>query len=219
VKPVVGSRQRLVLVQRSCPRPDAVGRSHAGRLHGRQRQLAGERRRTRRAVRHPGVLARPECLRDIEKELGPHDTSIIGGVPVDWVRARYAEAIIREKHARFMSVHLGALDHLEHEAGPFSAESLAAPPHGQTRLPIEKCMPDNVEPRPAAPPAPGSGPTPFHTTSNSGSSWRRTELLGRFVGTGSGTKRPTSSASRADLPLGAAQPGVVSFRSQSREQY
>jgi hypothetical protein len=79
-------------------------------------------------------------------------------------------------------------------------------------------MPDNVEPRPAAPPAPGSGPTPFHTTSNSGSSRREAELLGRFGGMASGCCGPANPASRSGLRSGVARPSAVSCRSHSDEQ-
>ena len=41
----------------------------------------------------------------------------------DWARTHYAEAIIRRKHARFVTVHLAALDHLEHASGPFSPDA------------------------------------------------------------------------------------------------
>ena len=70
------------------------------------------------------ALSTPGLLREIEKSAGPYSTDINGGVPTDWQRTRYAEAIIRDKHARFVTVHLAALDHLQHETGPFSKESL-----------------------------------------------------------------------------------------------
>jgi predicted AlkP superfamily phosphohydrolase/phosphomutase len=70
------------------------------------------------------VLSTPGLLREIERAAGPYITDINAGVATDWQRTRYAEAIIREKHARFVTVHLAALDHLEHETGPFSKASL-----------------------------------------------------------------------------------------------
>ena len=69
------------------------------------------------------ALSTPGLLRDIERTAGPYSTDISAGVPGDWQRARYAEAIIRDKHARFITVHLAALDHLEHETAPFSKAS------------------------------------------------------------------------------------------------
>jgi predicted AlkP superfamily pyrophosphatase or phosphodiesterase len=70
------------------------------------------------------ILSTPGLLREIERTAGLYNTDINAGVAADWQRTRYAETIIREKHARFMTVHLAALDHLEHETGPFSRESL-----------------------------------------------------------------------------------------------
>ena len=43
----------------------------------------------------------------------------------DRQRTRYAAAILRGKHTQFTTVHLAALDHLQHASGPFSRESLA----------------------------------------------------------------------------------------------
>jgi predicted AlkP superfamily pyrophosphatase or phosphodiesterase len=70
------------------------------------------------------ALSTPGLLRAIEKTAGPYATDVNAGVPADWQRSRYAETIIREKHTRFITVHLAALDHFEHETGPFSKESL-----------------------------------------------------------------------------------------------
>ncbi len=70
------------------------------------------------------LVSTPGLLREIEKTAGPYITDINAGVRGDWQRTRYAEALIREKHAHFVTVHLAALDHLEHETGPFSKESL-----------------------------------------------------------------------------------------------
>jgi predicted AlkP superfamily pyrophosphatase or phosphodiesterase len=71
------------------------------------------------------AVSTPGLLREMEKALGPYDTDLNAGVPNDWTRARYAEAIIRRKHVRVMTVHLAALDHVEHETGPFSSAALA----------------------------------------------------------------------------------------------
>ncbi len=72
------------------------------------------------------ALSTPGLLRELQRELGPYDTDADAGVRADWTRTHYAEAIIRQKHARFVTVHLAALDHVEHGTGPFSPESLAA---------------------------------------------------------------------------------------------
>jgi predicted AlkP superfamily pyrophosphatase or phosphodiesterase len=71
------------------------------------------------------AVSTPGLLRELEKDLGPYNTDLDAGVPNDWMRTRYAEAIIRSKHTRFITVHLAALDHVEHETGPFSSESFA----------------------------------------------------------------------------------------------
>jgi predicted AlkP superfamily pyrophosphatase or phosphodiesterase len=72
-----------------------------------------------RAVSTPGLLS------ELQEKLGPYIIDLNDAVAGDWGRTRYAEAIVRQKHARFMTVHLAALDHLEHAAGPFSAEANA----------------------------------------------------------------------------------------------
>jgi predicted AlkP superfamily pyrophosphatase or phosphodiesterase len=73
-----------------------------------------------RALSTPGLLA------EFEPALGPYVSNIEAGIAGDWSRTRYAERIIREKHARFVTVHLAALDHIEHQSGPFSSEANAA---------------------------------------------------------------------------------------------
>jgi predicted AlkP superfamily pyrophosphatase or phosphodiesterase len=70
-----------------------------------------------RAVSTPGLIA------EFEPKLGPYMNDTDQAVQSDWSRTRYAEQIIRAKHARFLTVHLAALDHIEHDTGPFSAES------------------------------------------------------------------------------------------------
>lgn len=72
------------------------------------------------------ALSTPGMMREFEPLIGPYETDLNNAIPGDWARTRYAEAIIRRKHARFLTVHLAALDHLEHASGPFSADSEAA---------------------------------------------------------------------------------------------
>jgi predicted AlkP superfamily pyrophosphatase or phosphodiesterase len=72
------------------------------------------------------ALAPPGMMREFEPKTGPYEADLDNPLPGDWARTRYAEAIIREKHARFMTVHLAALDHLEHASGPFSPEANSA---------------------------------------------------------------------------------------------
>ena len=71
------------------------------------------------------ALSTPGMVKEFEPQTGPYETNLNNAVPGDWARTRYAEAIIRRKHARFVTVHLAALDHLEHESGPFSSEANA----------------------------------------------------------------------------------------------
>jgi len=72
------------------------------------------------------ALSTPGMMRELEPLVGPYETDLNNALSGDWARTRYAEAIIRRKHARFLTVHLAALDHLEHASGAFSAPSSAA---------------------------------------------------------------------------------------------
>jgi predicted AlkP superfamily pyrophosphatase or phosphodiesterase len=72
------------------------------------------------------VLSTPGQLREYEKKLGPYVTNLGEAIPADWARTKYAADIVRTKHARFLTVHLGALDHVQHDSAPFSPEALAA---------------------------------------------------------------------------------------------
>jgi predicted AlkP superfamily pyrophosphatase or phosphodiesterase len=71
------------------------------------------------------ALATPGLMTELESEAGPYITDLNNAVPGDWARTHWADAIIRHKHVRFITVHLAALDHLEHEAGPYSPEAFA----------------------------------------------------------------------------------------------
>jgi predicted AlkP superfamily pyrophosphatase or phosphodiesterase len=71
------------------------------------------------------ALAQPGLMAELEKVAGPYLTDVARAIPRDWARTRYAVEIIRRKHARFVTVHLAALDHMQHESGPFSAEATA----------------------------------------------------------------------------------------------
>lgn len=72
-----------------------------------------------RAVSTPGLL------KELQEQIGPYIIDLNDAVAGDRQRTRYAAAILREKQPEFMTVHLAALDHLEHLTGPFSAESNA----------------------------------------------------------------------------------------------
>ena len=69
------------------------------------------------------ALSTPGLIDELVPQAGRYDGDPNSGVPGDWARTHYGEAIIRRKHARFLTIHLAALDHLEHEFGPFSPEA------------------------------------------------------------------------------------------------
>lgn len=72
-----------------------------------------------RAVSTPGLLA--EAL----SELGAYSGGIDTSVAADQNRGRYAQWILEKKHPGLLMLHLIALDHIQHETGPFSAEDVA----------------------------------------------------------------------------------------------
>jgi predicted AlkP superfamily pyrophosphatase or phosphodiesterase len=72
------------------------------------------------------ALSTPGMMKELEPQAGRYETDLDNAIPGDWARTHYAEAIIRRKHARFMTVHLAALDHMEHESGPFSPDANSA---------------------------------------------------------------------------------------------
>jgi predicted AlkP superfamily pyrophosphatase or phosphodiesterase len=69
------------------------------------------------------ALSTPGLLQEFEGQLGPYVTDLEDAIPSDWSRTRYAEAIVTHKRPRLMTVHLAALDEIEHQTGPFSAEA------------------------------------------------------------------------------------------------
>ncbi len=76
-----------------------------------------EDRKLVRALSTPGMLA------DLESKLGPYAEELNTDLPNDRLRASFAAEIFRRYHPGFMTVHLAALDHAEHGAGPFSPEA------------------------------------------------------------------------------------------------
>ncbi len=78
--------------------------------------------------RGPQAAAGPGYARSDRRDraaAGPYFTDL-NDAAGDATRTRYVEAIIRRKHVRFISVHLAALDYIEHEAGPYSPAAFAA---------------------------------------------------------------------------------------------
>lgn len=72
-----------------------------------------------RAVSTPGLLV------EAQKEIGPYRGGIDTAPEADENRGRYAQWILEKKHPSLLTLHLIALDHIEHEAGPFSPEAIA----------------------------------------------------------------------------------------------
>ena len=72
-----------------------------------------------RSVSTPGLLA------EMQRELGPYSGGIDSSVEADQTRGRYAQWILEKKRPGLLLLHLIALDHIEHETGPFSAEAVA----------------------------------------------------------------------------------------------
>jgi predicted AlkP superfamily pyrophosphatase or phosphodiesterase len=72
-----------------------------------------------RAVSTRGLLE--EAKAELGEYRGGIDTSAAG----DENRGRYTEWILEKKHPALLTLHLSSLDHIEHETGPFSPESIA----------------------------------------------------------------------------------------------
>jgi len=70
-----------------------------------------------RAVSTPGLVE------EIAKDAGAYRLDLDDAIPTDLARTRYAIWILRHGKPQFMTVHLAALDHLQHATGPFSPES------------------------------------------------------------------------------------------------
>lgn len=72
------------------------------------------------------ALSTPDLITELEKKAGPYRTDVNEDIPRDWARTRYAIEMIRAKHPYFLTVHLAASDHEQHEHGPFSPNALKA---------------------------------------------------------------------------------------------
>jgi predicted AlkP superfamily pyrophosphatase or phosphodiesterase len=70
-----------------------------------------------RAVSTPGLLA------ELEPELGPYPRALT--VESDEQRAKYAARILEKKRPNLMTLHLIALDHIQHVTGPFTPDAIA----------------------------------------------------------------------------------------------
>jgi predicted AlkP superfamily pyrophosphatase or phosphodiesterase len=70
-----------------------------------------------RALSTPGMLAK------LEAELGPYAEELNTDLPNDRLRAKFAIAIIQKYKPKLITVHIAALDHTQHQYGPFSPEA------------------------------------------------------------------------------------------------
>jgi len=70
------------------------------------------------------ALATPGLLPQLERELGPYPVSLDGSAAADAARARFAGRLLTSRRPRLLLLHLTALDHEEHNSGPFSPASL-----------------------------------------------------------------------------------------------
>lgn len=66
------------------------------------------------------AISTPGLIKEMQKTVGQYTTDLDDAVPGDWLRTRYAEALISQKHVRFLTFHFAALDHLEHAHGAFT---------------------------------------------------------------------------------------------------
>ena len=71
------------------------------------------------------ALSTPGLMEEASAELGPYRGGIDTSTEGDESRGKYAVWILEKKHPGLLMLHLTALDHIEHETGPFSEESIA----------------------------------------------------------------------------------------------
>jgi predicted AlkP superfamily pyrophosphatase or phosphodiesterase len=71
------------------------------------------------------AVSTPRLLAEAQIELGRYRGGTDASVEGDENRGRYAQWILEKKHPGLLILHLIALDHIEHETGPFSPESIA----------------------------------------------------------------------------------------------
>jgi predicted AlkP superfamily pyrophosphatase or phosphodiesterase len=69
------------------------------------------------------AISTPGLFRDLEPIAGRYTNDLDEAIPGDEARTRYAVAMIGRKQVRFLTIHLAGFDHVEHEAGPYSAEA------------------------------------------------------------------------------------------------
>lgn len=64
-------------------------------------------------------------LEEATAELGEYRGGIDTSAQADEGRGRFTEWVLEKKHPALVTLHLSSLDHIEHETGPFSVESIA----------------------------------------------------------------------------------------------
>jgi predicted AlkP superfamily pyrophosphatase or phosphodiesterase len=71
------------------------------------------------------LLCTAGLLEEAKAEIGEYRGGIDTSIEGDEVRGRYAEWILEKKRPALMTLHLTALDHEQHQTGPFSPEAIA----------------------------------------------------------------------------------------------
>jgi predicted AlkP superfamily pyrophosphatase or phosphodiesterase len=98
--------------------PASVGARVTWNIPEYWRGNAAEDTKLQRAVSTPGLLA------ELEADLGPYPRGM--EAEDDEVRGRFAVRVLEKKRPALLTLHLLALDHVQHETAPFSAETFAA---------------------------------------------------------------------------------------------
>src|SRR5271168_2068469 len=99
--------------------PATVGASITWNIPEFWRANTDDDKKLLRAVSTPGILTAPVSA------IGEYRLGIDASAEADEVRGRYAQWILENHHPGVLLLHLIALDHIEHETGPFSPESIA----------------------------------------------------------------------------------------------
>jgi len=71
------------------------------------------------------AVATPGLLEEAAGALGPYPGGMDNSIEGDAIRTGYAQWILDNKHPALLTLHLALLDHIQHETGPFSKESVA----------------------------------------------------------------------------------------------
>jgi hypothetical protein len=95
------------------------------------------------------VVSTQGLLAEAQADLGPYSGGIDTSVEADRTRGRYAKWILEKKHPGLLTLHLIALDHIEHDTLPFSAEAIAVLENldaiiGDVRVDAERLAPGHA---------------------------------------------------------------------------